>query len=119
MARRPLSAMADRDDGPNGEQAIVFQIIRDIHEAVQDIDVTLRGERGENGLVSRVGHLERTCTELRKTLDDVHVRLTLKVYPTEEVQQAKWKALAIWGGVALAFLGAAVDVIRLIIERLP
>ena len=119
---RPLPAMTDREDAQD-DHALVLRMIADIHESVKDIDVTLRGERGENGLVSRVGHLERTCAELKKVAEEFHVRLTLKTFPAPEEQERtrgeKWKAIAIWGGVAVALISGAVDVVKAILGRMP
>ena len=119
---RPLPAMPEYGDSQQEHDALVLRMIRDIHESVKDIDVTLRGERGENGLVSRVGHLERTCVELKKAAEEIHVRLTLKTFPApehaERTSMEKWKAIAIWGGVAVALLSGARDVAVAIMERL-
>lgn len=116
MARGTF-AMPEREDG--GE-SLAHRMIEDIHASVRDIDVTLRGERGENGLVSRVKQLELAMLEMQRAMAEDREARRLKVFPAEaeETAQARWKAIAIWGGVALAFLGAAVSTAKFMMEQL-
>lgn len=96
---RPMSAQPE---------SFAERMLHEIASDVKDLARTLRGHNGSIGLVAKVDRLEERLAEI---LDDRAEQKRLKLY-RDGSQEAKWKAWAIWGGVALAFVGAIVDALK-------
>jgi hypothetical protein len=84
-------------------------LLHEIRDNMRDLSRALRGHNGDIGLVARVHALEEWMRELRRDAHrETNDRKRLKLY-ADERGVAKWKAAAIWGGVALAVVGALID----------
>ena len=134
MPLLPLG-MADGE----GEMALVLMrdILRTVHEIrdssaalrerVDELDITLRGERGENGVTSRVNQLEREVArhnldhramieslagEVRQVKDTLHLKLYQQP-ESDETARERWKARGQWALLGLGVVGAIMESIHI------
>lgn len=74
-------------------------LLRETRDLARGLDRTLRGHNGHIGLVAKVERLEERVAEL---FDDKAATHRLKLY-TGKAEEAKWKAIALWGGAFSGF----------------
>jgi hypothetical protein len=83
----------------------VRAIEREMNERFRDIDNTLRGKDGRNGLVGRVGANERWLERVQTLAEQNDARHRLKYLGKEDQPTGeRVKAWIIWGGVAAGCL---------------
>jgi hypothetical protein len=108
---RPRHRLSEEPLGPYG---IAEGLLHEIRDDTRELARAIRGHNGEIGLVAKVHALEEWMHEVkRKGEAERNDMKRLKLY-ADERGIAKWKAFAIWGGVALAVLGALVDAYKAI-----
>lgn len=111
-----MAARPQVPDGQDQASALLERLasgIDRLESRFDRLDDQIRGRDGDDGLVGRIGHLERTEKELRELFNQLRDSMALKVFhepePTPATMKAKAEAVAIRVGAFLAIFWAVIE----------